>query len=192
MADFPPAGEDDFSTLMVAVQKGDRRAYHALLTAITPLIRTQVRRHWRDGSVDQAEDVVQEVLLSLHQVRHTYDPVRPFRPWLGAIIKFRLADAARRGARRSANEVAVEILPETFSGAETNDGSEGLDAADSLKQAMAKLPEGQRQAIDLLKLKGLSLKEASDQSGQTVASLKVATHRAIRKLQTLIRREDHR
>jgi RNA polymerase sigma-70 factor (ECF subfamily) len=49
-------------------------------------------------------------------------------------------------------------------------------------QAIDRLPPGQRQAVELMKLKGLSLKEAAAESGLSVAALKVATHRAIASL----------
>ena len=51
-----------------------------------------------------------------------------------------------------------------------------------LRQALETLPEGQKQAITLLKLEQLSLKEASGVSGMSVVSLKVATHRAMKNL----------
>jgi DNA-directed RNA polymerase specialized sigma24 family protein len=41
------------------------------------------------------------------------------------------------------------------------------------------VPAGQREAIELLKLRELSLKEAAAASGTTVGALKVATHRAM-------------
>jgi len=51
-----------------------------------------------------------------------------------------------------------------------------------------KLPAGQRQAIRLLKLEEKSLKEAAAISGMTVASLKVATHRALISLRKILRK----
>lgn len=95
---------------MRASQEGDSVAYTAVLTVVTPLVRRMAARRWT-GS-DEADDVVQDVLLSLHQVRHTYDPDRPFLPWLMAIARNRLADTQRRQVRRAKGEVAVDILPE--------------------------------------------------------------------------------
>src|SRR6266566_8785358 len=60
------------------------------------------------------EELVQDVLVSLHAVRATYDPKRPFLPWLAAIARNRLADSARRYARRAANEVVAGNLPVPF------------------------------------------------------------------------------
>jgi len=52
-------------------------------------------------------------------VRHTYDPARPFVPWLR-----RIADTARRSSSRPAHETTVEVLPETFSGDATKNEQE--------------------------------------------------------------------
>lgn len=44
---------------------------------------------------------------------------------------------------------------------------------------MADLPTGQRQAIELVKLREMSLKEAAAVSGKSVGALKLAVHRGI-------------
>src|SRR5262245_66257568 len=93
--------DEQLRLLMRAAQRGDSDAYRALLTAITPRIRRIVRvRRAFLGTAD-VEDLVQDVLLSVHAVLATYDPSRPFMPWLLAIVRNRLADAARRYARQS-------------------------------------------------------------------------------------------
>jgi RNA polymerase sigma-70 factor, ECF subfamily len=56
-----------------------------------------------------------------------------------------------------------------------------------LHEAIENLPPDQRQAIKLLKLKEMSLKEAARASGRSVAALKVATHRAVGNLRKLLR-----
>jgi RNA polymerase sigma-70 factor (ECF subfamily) len=52
---------------------------------------------------------LQDVLLSLHAVRATYDPSRPFMPWVFAIVGNRLVDGARRYVRSSGREVHVDV-----------------------------------------------------------------------------------
>src|SRR5262249_10298421 len=104
-----------FAELMRAAQGGDSSAYVELLGLITPLLRPAVRRRRGFLQLPDIEDIVQDILLSLHTVRATYDPARPFWPWLMAIARNRMVDSARRHGRRSANEVAAEPLPETFS-----------------------------------------------------------------------------
>lgn len=162
--------------LMRAAQDGDNAAYSRLLSEILPLLRRVVARKWPGD----ADDIVQEILLSVHAVRHTYDPARAFMPWLMTIASRRIADAARRNYARAANETTVEIMPETFDGDETKTEQDRSDDQDSLRHAMTALPKGQRQAVELLKLQGLSLEEASSVTGKSVTSLKVTVHRALK------------
>ena len=172
--------------LMGAAQDGDAAAYATLLGELLPLLRIAVRRQRPYLQAADIEDIVQEALISLHAVRATYDPARPFLPWLGAILRHRMADGARKYARRAANEVAVEFLPETFDDDAANMLGDSYGDPEALRQNMARLPEGQRQAIEMLKLKEMSLKEASAASGQSVGALKVAVHRGIKALRALM------
>ena len=177
---------------MRAGQAGDSEAYLELLQRIVPRIR-QIVGHRRGfaGPAD-VEDLVQDILLSLHAVRSTYDPNRPFMPWLLAIIRGRLADGARRYVRQRTHEVHVDDLAVTFADKSTNSDHESFENREALAQAIRSLPKGQRQAIELLKLKELSLKEAAAASGLTIGALKVATHRAIGALRrTLNRTKSH-
>lgn len=169
--------------LMAAAQGGDQRAYATLLRTLAPYIRRQVRRYLRDAA--EAEDVVQEVLLTIHRVRHTYDPARPFRPWLVAITRRRIIDRLRSRIRRDAREQVVAPDDETFTNAPANTPEEEPDHS-ALHAAVAALPEGQRRAVELLKLQDMSLKEASALTGMSVGALKVAAHRAYKALRAAI------
>ncbi len=173
----------DWSALMMRAQDGDRAAYGRLLHSITPYLRTLARRHYCGH--DDTEDVVQDILLTIHAVRHTYDPARPFAPWLVAIARRRIADRLRYRGRHAARETALAAHHETFSADETN-GYAWNHESRHLRAAVAALPNGQRQAIELLKLRELSLKEASVVSGVSVAALKVSTHRALKALRALL------
>ncbi len=177
----------EWAALMRAAQEGDGAAYHRLLREIAPAIRRIVIN--RMPSAADAEDVVQDVLISLHSVRHTYDPDRPFLPWLMAISRHRVLDRLRRIGRRAAHEVVVEELPETFSEDVANMPEKDHASEASLRRAIEDLPPGQRQAIELLKLEEMSLREASAVSGMSVSALKVATHRAIKALRVALRKE---
>ena len=174
----PEIHEQRLAALMRSAQGGDADAYGALMQELAVRVR-QIVRH-RRAFLERAdvEDLVQDVLLSVHAVRATYDATRPFIPWLLAITRNRLADAARRYARHGAHEVAVDDLDVTFFSASTNTLTTYGDP-DALKEAIADLPAGQRSAIDMLKLREMSLKEAAAASGTSVGALKVATHRAM-------------
>lgn len=186
------AVDSQLQQLMRAAQAGDGDAYRALLTAITPRVRRVVRSRRAFLDVADVEDLVQDVLLSVHAVRATYDPARPFMPWLMAIVRHRLADAARRYSRHAAREVAVEDLDVTFEDFAANTDHEGGGDVDALAHAIQALPATQRQAIELLKLKELSLKEAAAATGASPGALKVATHRAMASLRRILGSADTR
>jgi RNA polymerase sigma-70 factor (ECF subfamily) len=169
---------------MEAAQDGDQAAYASLLREIMPLLRERVRRVWRTSQ--DVDDIVQDVLLSLHAVRHTYDPTRPFVPWLLSIARRRIADAARRSSRRWRHETIADVLPETLPEAGAKIEQEARDDRAVIQQAVAGLTPGQREAIEMIKLQGLSLKEASALSGRSVSSLKLHVHRALKTLRRTI------
>jgi RNA polymerase sigma-70 factor (ECF subfamily) len=180
---------DHLGSLMGRAQGGDKAAYDTLLRECANIARRVLRRRFPVlGSAD-AEDLVQDILLSLHGVRATFDARRPFVPWLLAIIRNRAADAARSYARRTGREITVAEYPETFDTSEANTVGEGYGDTEELRQAVQRLPEGQRVAIELLKLKEMSLKEASEKSGMTVGALKVATHRATHALRAALAKD---
>lgn len=172
----------EWAALMVRAQGGEGAAYRTLLIGITPYLRAIASRAHRNPS--DAEETVQDVLLTLHAVRHTYDASRPFKPWLAGIARHRVIDRLRALGRASAREVAIELEHEAFPAAETNPLA-SFDAHD-LHAAITTLPPGQRQAVTLLKLQEKSLKEAASVSGMSVGALKVATHRGIAALRTLL------
>jgi RNA polymerase sigma factor (sigma-70 family) len=171
--------EPHLAALMRAAQAGDRKAYSALLLALLPLIREAVRRRFTFLQPQDVDDLVQDILLSLHASRATYDPNRAFLPWLGAIARNRMADGARRYARGAAHEVPTERSLETFPAEETNMSATGYGDRQALGQAMTALSPGQRQAIELMKLQEMSLKEAAAATGMTIGALKVSVHRAM-------------
>ncbi|QWG14241.1 sigma-70 family RNA polymerase sigma factor [Bradyrhizobium sediminis] len=179
-------GQSDWSVLMVRAQDGDRDAYRSLLKEIEPYVRSIAIRCFNRPF--DAEDVVQDVLLTVHAVRNTYDPKRPFGPWLVAIANRRIIDRLRRHARQKAREIELSAEHETFAEAPANLDST-ISAELALVGAIDKLPPDQREAIRMLKLKEMSLKEASQASGRSVTALKVATHRAIRNLRRLLKGE---
>jgi RNA polymerase sigma-70 factor (ECF subfamily) len=169
--------------LMARAQAGEQQAYRRLLEDITPYIRALAAKRLRDLS--EIEDAVQDVLLTVHAIRHTYDPARPFAPWLTAVANRRIIDRLRRQMRVSLRQVSLNPKDETSSAAEANLGNPEVDTA-ALRTAIERLPSGQRQAIKLLKLEEMSLKEAAAASGMSVTALKVATHPAMSRLRKML------
>lgn len=181
--------EAALAALMRAAQGGDAIAYARFLKLLAPVVRRNVRSLRRFLSADDIEDIVQDVLISVHTVRSTYDPGRPLIPWVLAIMRNRIVDAARRYVRRSAHEIQVNEFPVTFADEDANIETDVYGDPDALKQAIRELPAGQREAVEMLKLRQLSLKEAAAASGTSVGALKVSVHRAISALRRSLAKE---
>ncbi|APO70765.1 RNA polymerase sigma factor protein (plasmid) [Rhizobium gallicum] len=174
--------ELDWTILMAHAQDGDNGAYLRLLQEITPYLRSLVWR-WHKDHWD-IEDTVQDILLTLHSIRHTYDPARPFGPWLVGIANRRAIDRLRQRGRQTLREAPLTAEHEAT--AVSADNSDDVLAKHHLTEALGDLPPVQRTAVDLLKLKEMSLKEASEATGLSIASLKMATHRALTNLRGLL------
>lgn len=177
-----------WSALMAAAQDGDRRSYETLLREIVPVLKRFIRARWSWAGSSEIDDVVQETLISLHAARHTHMRGRPFLPWILAIARFRLLDAQRSQIRRRRLEAEIGAGDETISAVPSNTPMDGIAAAAELQRAMTGLPPAQRKAIELLKLKEMTLKEAAAASGMSIAALKVASHRAVKALRIILGR----
>jgi RNA polymerase sigma-70 factor (ECF subfamily) len=173
------AADNRWGELLADAQRGDAAAYRLFLASIIPFARAVARR--RTWSEEAAEDVVQDALLTVHRIRHTYEPGRPVKPWLAAIVARRSIDALRKRGRVAAREVHNEPAYETYADPGANEGDAAHHAGE-LARMTRSLSKGQKEALDLVKLKEMSLAEASQASGQSVASLKVNIHRALKRL----------
>src|ERR1700755_3100505 len=142
---------------MRAAIAGDSAAYHRLLKAITPVLRAAARRGLaRAGQgVDQAEDIVQDILLAVHLKRHTWDAEAPFAPWLFAIARNKLIDALRRRGRRIF--VDIDDFAETLPGEVPVETASAGEVAAQLKT----LPERQREVLQSVAVDAASIKETA-------------------------------
>ena len=169
--------------LMERAQGGDTVAYRRLLEEIAPYVRSLAAKWCREP--EEVEEIVQDTLLTIHAIRQTYDPVRPFGPWLVAITKRRMADRLRRNSLQRQRETPLTGEHETFPVTQANNSADATERR-ALGLAINQLPIGQRQAIELLKLKEMSLKEAAATTGMSIGALKVATHRGLKALRRLL------
>jgi RNA polymerase sigma-70 factor (ECF subfamily) len=166
---------------MAAAQAGDQRAYTRVLSDSVALIRAVARR--QGVAMDALDDVVQETLLTVHRVRHTFDPLRSYDAWLASIAARRAIDVLRSHGRREAREVHDEFAFDTH--ADRDDASASTEReqdARRLRKAIETLPPGQREAIEQLGLKERSLAEVAQSSGRNTGALKVNLHRALKTL----------
>ncbi len=161
---------------MAAAQVGDANAYRNLLVELAPWLRRYYARRLPPSMI---EDAVQDVLLAIHEKRHTYDPKRPFGPWLAAIARYKWIDRLR-----SLKADAAEPLDENIG---IPDHEETIIAGSTFQQLMAELKAPQAEAIRLVKLEGYSVEEAAKATGQSVSLVKVNIHRGLKRLANIVR-----
>lgn len=175
---------------LAAAQRGDRRAYGALLAAALPWLRGRARRRWPGSAAAEIEDIVQETLLALHLNLHLYDPARPAEPFIYGIMKLRGAEVRRRQARHGAREAGLDGLEVTEPALATNAEQEREMDIRAARAALDRLPARDRDLLKLLKLRETTLRDASAATGMSVPALKVATFRAMRRLRRAMGIED--
>jgi RNA polymerase sigma-70 factor (ECF subfamily) len=164
---------------MRASLEGDRRAYARLLRECVPLIRAVALRQGLSGPA--LEDAVQETLITIDAARHTWDPSRPFLPWLRALARYRSIDLGRRIGRTRSFEVQAPLVAERVAdgAARADEQAASREDAERLRTVVAELPPGQRQAVEHLALSERSLDETAALTGRSKVALKVNLHRAI-------------
>ena len=172
--------EERWRTLMIAAQGGDAPAYRRLLAELGTWLRSYYAKRLPAAMVD---DVAQEVLLTVHAKRHTYDPSKPFGPWIAAIARYRWIDRLRAMKDGLTDELEEEMA--------APDTGEAAHSAYTLDALLSRLKPAQANAIRLVKIEGMSVKEAAERLGQTIALVKVNIHRGLRQLSELARAEGH-
>jgi RNA polymerase sigma-70 factor (ECF subfamily) len=176
--------ETELRRLMTEGLDGNAAAHTALLTRLSAHLRAYFKRQLARtgrGPAD-AEDLVQETLIALHTRRHTYDRSQRLTPWVYAIARYRLVDYLRR-TKASATEAPIEEVDEMLANHDSVAVESGLD----LRQLMTRLAPKARQAIQFVKLDGLSVREAAARTGMSESAIKVSVHRGLRALSHLVR-----
>jgi RNA polymerase sigma-70 factor (ECF subfamily) len=178
------AKDGELTGLMRRAQGGSEDAYSRLLQELFPLVRKMTRRQMGKATSSDHEDLLQEILLSFHAARATYDPTRPFIPWLKAIVTNRTADFVRKHVRNATAQIISDDLVATIADDAAGDAITRFESIDELRKAIKQLPTRQRSAIELLKLREMSLREAAELTGVSVGALKSSIHRAVGTLRT--------
>lgn len=168
-------------TLMELAQAGDNNAYRHLLIHITKILRNFLNKRLFYKEI--IEDVLQEILISIHKARHTYDSSRPFVPWVIAIAKFRLTDHLRKSYRAADNQMFyIEEISHEMENNVTNEDGE----YEYLYKAIEELPQKQKNVVTLMKIEGLSVKEVAKECNMSESAVKTTAHRAYKMLKLII------
>ncbi len=172
------ANEETMRHLMIKAQGGDKQCYSSLLVECEKWLRRYYARKINPSAID---DLVQETLISLHRKRASYDPTKAFLPWLAAIGRYRWIDSLRKIYRHDHDELYEEMVADPQ--------EETVSAKVSLERLLGMIPEKQAEVISMVKIEGLSIAEASAQTGQSESLVKVNIHRGLKKMSALIESE---
>lgn len=164
------------SALLQRSFDGDQAAYREFLKLLSEVLRAYLRRQlYRFGRAEHdAEDLVQEALLAIHARWHTYERDVPITAWARAIARYKLIDFLRKSTN-GARDLSLDDIEETA----VADGT-AVDGALSLATLVAALPEKLRRSLELVRLNGLSVKEAAAVTGMSEAAIKVNVHRGVK------------
>ncbi|MCC6138412.1 MAG: sigma-70 family RNA polymerase sigma factor [Bdellovibrionaceae bacterium] len=166
-------GKATWEDLMVQAQKGNSKMYNQLLTEISQYLTPYLRYKLR--SPENVNDLLQDVLLSLHKARHTYEPQYLLKPWLFKIVQSRLIDHFRK-VKKYSQLVAVsgnDDLLAVIAEAEISQ----LEISE-FNKALNGLTEDQRHILCAIKMDGKSIKEISADMSLSESAVKVSAHRA--------------
>lgn len=162
--------------LLRAANGGDARAYAAFLRQITPLVRGIARSRGGGLGAESCEDIVQETLLAIHQKRQTWREDMPVRPWLYAIVRYKVVDAFRARGRRV--QVPIEDYAETIAAAPDADPTERTDADRVINQ----LDERSQRIVRAIGQDGETITDTAEKLGMTETAVRVALHRSLKRI----------
>jgi RNA polymerase sigma-70 factor (ECF subfamily) len=176
--------ESGLKPLWLRAQSGDDLAYREALRLIAGRLRAYFRRHLMNLP-DDVEDLVQETLLALHLHRGSYDPSHAVTAWVLGISRHKLVDLYRRRGRREALHDPIDELEDFLAAEESGEMLANVD----LRSLLDELPQAQRVAIEMTKLEGLTVAQASARTGVSESAIKVQVHRGLKRLAVLVRKE---
>jgi len=178
--------EPELRALKMAGLDGDAAAHKALLETLSNQLRAYFKGqlgHFNRSPVE-AEDLVQEALIAIHTRRESYDTSQLFTPWVYAIARYKFLDYLRR------TKTSIRDLPiEDAEGVPTQDDQVHVESSLDLNKLMAGLSPKVRQAIQCVKLDGLSVSDAAVRCGMSESNVKVSVHRGLRALALQISKE---
>jgi RNA polymerase sigma-70 factor (ECF subfamily) len=174
--------EDRLRSLMLESLAGDAAAYRVFLDELTARLRFYLRRRL-GGLPDEVEDLLQELLLAVHNKRHTYDPRQPLTAWVHAIARYKLVDLLRR---RSRSDVLTNPLDEEDQAFATT-ANDAAEAQYDVAKLLRGLPDRQRLPILYVKIEGATVTDTAVRTGMSESAVKVGIHRGLKVLAQRIR-----
>jgi RNA polymerase sigma-70 factor, ECF subfamily len=182
------AVEGSDEQLAAAVMGGDTAALSMLVARYhEPLLGFLLRLVGGDRMI--AEDLTQETFLRVLSQR-SFQPQRPFRPWLYAVAANLVRDHRRSERRRPRADANVGELELADAAAGPEQRALNAEAAAAMAAALALLPDDLRVVLVLRYCQDLPLAEVADAVGAPVGTVKSRLFTATRRLRQLVEAHD--
>ena len=173
----------DADCAMERYAAGDDAAFADVYDALAARLFGYLLRQTHDRA--RAEDLFQQTMLHIHRARDRFLPGAEDMPWAFAIARRLVVDGSRRGKR----EVLADD-PDTDAAVSLAPGADDFVVAGELSERIQKvllrLPSSQRTAFELIKQEGLTVAEAAQVLGTTVAAVKLRAHRAYEAIRAVV------
>lgn len=179
----------DADAAMERYARGDSAAFAQVYDALAPRLYGYLLRQTRERS--RAEDLLQQTMMHIHRARDRFISGAEVMPWAFAIARRLLVDDIRRGRRVVLSDDG-DPDPGASDSPMADDMVQANELAERIQAILAKLPQSQRVAFELIKQEGLSVAEAAQVLGTTVAAVKLRAHRAYEALRAALGEGDAR
>lgn len=168
--------------LIAGILQGDRLALEQFYDRYERMVYSFAYRCTSDPP--GAEEITQDVFLKLWRTTVGYDPAQgKVTTWLLMITRHASIDYHRKQRRhqgQSASDEVFTTVPDTSPGPDTL--AELSDLRQTVKSAMDALPEGQKQVVESMYIKGFTQQEIADALGISVGTVKSRVRLAMQKL----------
>ena len=168
--------DGELEELLRAANRGDTAAYARFLEAVAPIVRSVARARGAGLGADVWEDVVQETLLAIHLKRQTWREDAPVRPWLYAIVRFKVVDAFRSRGRR------VHVQIDDFSESLPAEPGEDPTQAGDIERVLSRLDDRSALIVRAIGLDGAEVSEVAARHDMSETAVRVALHRGLKKI----------
>ncbi len=183
MAQKQADNETRWRQLIADAQKGNNESYQTLLLELDTFLRRYcgaIIKNWSKN-----EDLSQECLVAIHKARMTYDPARPFLPWVKAIVRNKSIDWIRKEVKQIEREILID---ETKAQGSTKD----LDSTENnivFENLIKLLDEKYQQPILLTKIYGYTEKEVGKKLNLSESAVKIRIHRGVMDLKNVVKKD---
>lgn len=179
----PPIDQHELGRLLGRAADGDEDAWREIIRLFGRRVYALAKS--RCKSAEMAEEITQSVFATVAAKLPSgqYSEQGRFESWLFRVAMNRLRDEMRR-VRRQATPVDPEGL--VARPASPQPAGTSTDLLSRLRDAMLRLPEADRQIVELRHQGGLSFKQLADLLNEPLGTLLARHHRALKKLQSLL------